>query len=319
MDFVISTDCRTGKTLQCENVNVVVYHSKCTDGFAAAYAVWAVRGDAVTFIPREHTASDKAAADIMPLLVDKHVLVVDYCFPIHVTQEIMRVAAALLVLDHHESARVDMMLLPDANKVFEMHQSGATLAYNFMHGHAMPVPRFLRYVEDYDIWNKALPNTEAFSISIRDLPFDFVAWNTAVLSTCDDAGLEAFVARGAAQVAWRDEHVRSISAAAKPCVLRGFEDVRASAINTSFSINEVAHAMLAGDTRVAVVWRAQMLPHGVKCIVSLRSHRVGHAHHVNVALIAHSFGGGGHASAAGFDCVLPFATPGNEHPPFWIV
>src|SRR6185312_14067703 len=102
-----STDC-SGTAVAPADVNVVIYHGGCWDGFGAAYAVWTVRRDAATYIPRSHSPEHKAADDILPLLVGKHVLVVDYCFPLAVTLRIMAVAASLLVLDHHATAKDDL-------------------------------------------------------------------------------------------------------------------------------------------------------------------------------------------------------------------
>jgi oligoribonuclease NrnB/cAMP/cGMP phosphodiesterase (DHH superfamily) len=318
MEFV-STDCRSGKALTPELVDVVIYHAKCTDGFAAAYVVWAARekGRGIQFVPREHTAQDKAAADIMPLLQGKHVLIVDYCFPLAVMQAMIATAASLLVLDHHESAQGNMTALPGANKVFEMRQSGATLAHNFMHGHLINVPLFLRFVEDYDIWRKALPNVEAFSVGVRALPLDFEAWHAAFSSNRTE-DLQRFIDASVAQVKWRDERVRIAAAAAKQCKIRGFESARALAVNETSWINEVADRLLASDSAdVVVVWRAQIAKDGVKCIASLRSRKaeLGAASvHINVADIASTFGGGGHATAAGFDCFVPFRS--DVEPPF---
>jgi oligoribonuclease NrnB/cAMP/cGMP phosphodiesterase (DHH superfamily) len=291
-----------------DNVNVVLYHDNCWDGFGAAWAVWFTRRDAATYIARKHTPAHKAADDILEQLVGKHVLVVDYCFPLDVTHKIMRVAASFLVLDHHVTAAADMEPLPPHNKVFTTSKSGATLAYGFMHGDAAEVPPFLRYIEDGDLWLKRLPGTDAFRIALSTLPYDFSAWEALIVH--GDLGVASMLSRGAPLLEFRDQCVASSVKAAKPCVIAGFPDVRAKVVNTSHWVSEVGSAIVSAPEedapQVAVMWSATCSTDGMRMVVSLRSRTGG----VDVAAIARAFGGGGHAAAAGFswppaECCAP--------------
>lgn len=295
-----STDC-TGVALAPRSVDTVIYHGGCWDGFAAAAVVWAVRGGAATYIPRQHTAEHKAGDDIMAGLLGKHVLVVDYCFPLDVTRRIMAAAASFLVLDHHASAEADMAALPPANKVFVPAQSGATLAYNFMHGAAAEVPRFLRYIEDGDLWTKRLPGIEAFRAALPTLPWDLAVWDGLIKG--GEASVTHLMEKGADRVAFRDERVAAAAAAATPCALLGFPGVRARVVNERNWVSEVGAAIASGaDVDVALMWWADMADDGtIQYSASLRSKAGG----TDVAAIARAFGGGGHAAAAGFKWKAP--------------
>jgi hypothetical protein len=69
----------------------------------------------------------------------RHVVVVDYCFSPSVTRELVATAASVTVLDHHASAlKAADAELADAPHVrsrlfFELRQSGATLAWDYIH------------------------------------------------------------------------------------------------------------------------------------------------------------------------------------------
>lgn len=300
-----STDC-TGVALAPSSVDTVIYHGDCWDGFAAAAVVWAVRGGAATYIPRKYMADYKACDDIIAGLAGKHVLVVDYCFPLDVTRRIIAAAASFLVLDHHISAEVDMAALPLANKVFVRAQSGATLAYNFMHGAAAEVPCFLRYIEDGDLWTKRLPGIEAFRAALSALPWDMAVWDGLIKG--GEASVAHLINKNTDRVAFRDERVAAAAAAATPCALLGFPGVRARVVNERNWVSEVgARIVSAADVDVALMWHADMADDGeIQYSASLRSKAGG----TDVSTIARAWGGGGHAAAAGFTwkAASPFST-----------
>ena len=97
----------------------------------AAFAAWLARGDKAEYIAMEHNSS--AGPPTLPPLKGRHVVVVDYCFSRQLTESIAAEAASFIVLDHHASALKDLDGLDDALKVFEMGQSGATLAWDYFH------------------------------------------------------------------------------------------------------------------------------------------------------------------------------------------
>jgi hypothetical protein len=53
-----------------------------------------------------------------------------------------------------------------------MNKSGATLAWAYFHPHE-PVPLFVAYVEDRDLWRKALPGSDDFFAVYSILPHEF--------------------------------------------------------------------------------------------------------------------------------------------------
>jgi hypothetical protein len=125
-----------GKAVSPAEVSVVFYHgSSCPDGFAAATVAWLRLGSRAEYRAAEHH-SGAAPPDV----TGKVAAVVDFCFPKNITEAmIAQTAGKFIVLDHHASAQLELEGVADANKVFEMKQSGATLAWDFFHGGEVPL------------------------------------------------------------------------------------------------------------------------------------------------------------------------------------
>jgi len=284
---LVSTDCRTGKVAaDPAATTLVVYHDDCPDGFGAAFAAWKALGDRARYVAAAHGPAAPHHLDVR----GQHVVVVDYCFPAAVTARMMAEAASFLVLDHHASAAAELAAVPDAYKVFEMRQSGATLAWNYFHG--PDVPALLRYVEDKDIWRWALRGSAEFSAAFN-APYDFKAWD-AVLAG-GDAALEELQARGAAVVAYRDSVIASHVARAVPCVMAAAPTWRGVIVNATTMASEIGNALaVRPGVDYALIWNYNYDTGAYNC--SLRSA----SDAIDVSALARTLGGGGHKRASGF-------------------
>lgn len=129
-----------------QDVTMVVAHSPCPDGFAAAYA-------AFTFNPRLKFAL--VNHDQLALLGDRvageRVLFLDIAPKAAVLAGWRMEAYA--ILDHHKTAEADLARVPEANKVFDMTRSGCALAWQYFYPDT-PMPRVFEAVEARDLWQK---------------------------------------------------------------------------------------------------------------------------------------------------------------------
>ena len=62
--------------------------------------------------------------------------------------------------------------IDDKYKVFDMNHSGAFLAWTYMYGF-INIPKCILYIEDRDLWTKALPYTEEISAYVNSLNCKF--------------------------------------------------------------------------------------------------------------------------------------------------
>jgi len=292
---IVSTDCAAARGLPSydpERTDVVVYHAKCTDGFAAAVAAHRRLGDRAAYVAADHGPDAPTGLDVR----GKHVVVVDYCFKRDVTARMAAEAASFVVLDHHVSAQAEIADLDPAKKVFQMAQSGATLAWNYFHP-GTPVPLLLRYVEDKDIWRWALRDSRAFSAGFM-ADDTFAAWGAMLDGGA--AAIDATIAKGRAILEYQDGVVKRHVESAVPCVLAAAPHFAGRLVNATTMASNIGN-VLASQPGVdyALMWFYNHENDTYVC--SLRSAR----DDVDVAAIARSLGGGGHKRASGFSYAGP--------------
>ncbi len=265
-------------TLRPEEVDLVIYHDSCTDGFGAAFAAWLARGDKAAYVPARYREPP-------PDVTGKNVLIVDFSYPRETLLEMRERARSILVLDHHKSAMQDLEGLDFVQ--FDMNCSGAMLSWAFFHPDEHP-PLIIRYIQDRDLWQWHLPDSRAFSAGFMSVPFTFSEYARYT----QDSAVQHLIAQGSAIVRYIDSEIARICKHADKRRLRVAPDLDCRVINTQVWVSEVG-ARLCESADVAVMWHMDHKTGSWR--VSLRS-RAG----VDITPIARSYGGGGHEQAAGF-------------------
>jgi oligoribonuclease NrnB/cAMP/cGMP phosphodiesterase (DHH superfamily) len=200
----------------------------------------------------------------------------------------MRAAAkSLTILDHHKTAHEALHDFQGA--VFDMKKSGARLAWEHFHPCA-PVPRLIQYIEDRDLYNWQLDETERLTAVLDTLPFTFDAWHEFYLRTEEQDSMTQILVDGHAMTLKFNALAREQVLGAEPVTVAGITGLKLNAGGRfTDKLGELMHAQ--SDT-FGMLWRIQ---DGV-LRVSFRSARGG----VDVSALAKKFGGGGHAAAASF-------------------
>ena len=260
------------------NPDVVLYHADCTDGFAAAWAIWK-RFPSATFIPVDHG---------QPPPIDctgRRVVIVDFSYPRPVLEAMEKVSAALQVLDHHVTAKEALEGLPYAH--FDLEKSGAVLAWEWTHGTSPPW--LLRYVQDKDLWTWKLPRSREISAALNSYPYEFLAWDTLKQEVLEQ--------EGQAILRYERELVKKIL---RQAVLVRFEGETVPCVQSAVLASQIGEQLSSGSP-FCVIWYDR---NGQRYF-SFRSRPEG----ADVAKIAVKYGGGGHAHAAGFSVPLGEAGP----------
>ena len=146
------------------SVNVVIYHADCTDGFGAAYSAWKQLGNRAEYYPCKHGTPP-------PDVKGKNVVILDFSYGNELTKKMIEDANNLLIIDHHKSAMVELHDV--SNTYFDMTKSGAMLAWEFFHPGKEP-PKFIKYIQDRDLWKWELDYSKEFSAAFDMVPFEFV-------------------------------------------------------------------------------------------------------------------------------------------------
>jgi oligoribonuclease NrnB/cAMP/cGMP phosphodiesterase (DHH superfamily) len=274
-----------------------IYHGGCDDGFGAAWAVRAGRGDGIEFYPGVYQKDP-------PDVTGRDVIMVDFSYKRPVMEAIARSAHSLLVLDHHKTAQVDLQDLEawaameglgaSVRVCFDMHRSGAGMAWDYFCS-IWDRPGFIDYIEDRDLWKKSLPGGDEFTIALRSYPQDFEVWDKLA-----SAGPQALIAEGKSiQRYYRlrvEELKRSAYKAYMPLAV-GFAHIMV-ANAPYFAASEVAGELAAIDG--ADFGACYFEVRAGEWQYSLRSRG-----DFDVSAVAKTFGGGGHKNAAGFTADHP--------------
>ncbi len=271
-----------------------IYHGACDDGFAAAWAVRKALGDDVEFYPGVYQREP-------PPHAGRDVIFVDFSYKRPVLDIMATTANSILILDHHKTAQEDLADLPKPPAIwtswlgaihlpkgsamvalFDMDRSGAALAWDYFVGG--PRPDFIEYIQDRDLWRKALPGGDEFTIALRSYPQDFLIWDKLI-----DAGPQMLIAEGGAIQRYYRLRVDELKRSAYAARLGGADCWISNA--PYFAASEVAGELSEQTGFGACYFEVEK----GRFQYSLRSRG-----DLDVSAIARQFGGGGHKAASGF-------------------
>ena len=269
------------------------FHAGCPDGFGAAWAVRRAWGNDADYLARGHEDPFRPSEWTGTIVV-----IVDISLENRAHRALGEVAAHVLVLDHHVSARdhfesdrtLGHALQAHGHLVgFDLERSGATLAWLHFHPR-VPTPSLLAYVEDQDLWRWKLPGSEEVNAALSSYPRRFEVWDELA-----EMPAEELARQGAPIVQANRCEVERLLRSAHPVILgsRRVEGVN-SALLRSLVGHELAKRMAFGEP-----WGLVYRLNGPRVDVSLYS--IGA---LDVSRIAREYGGGGHRNAAGFSVSL---------------
>jgi oligoribonuclease NrnB/cAMP/cGMP phosphodiesterase (DHH superfamily) len=271
----------------------LIYHAGCPDGFGAAWAAWRRWGGDARYIPRGHDDLFQAKR-----FDGETVVLADISLPNDTLRALAEVAAQIIILDHHLSAREQYDADPSVANVmsdgghvahFDLNHSGAVLAWNHFHPDE-PVPELLRYVEDQDLWNWKLPRSEQVNAAIGSYDRSFGVWNDLAERPIDELARE-----GDPVVRTNEIEVKRVLRFAHP-VRIGNE--RIEAVNALHQRATIGHE-LAKRQRFGKPWGIVYRISGERVDCSIYS-----TGDLDVSAVAASLGGGGHRNASGFSVSL---------------
>ena len=201
-----------------DQVDLLLYHAGCWDGFTAAWVAWLFRGDACEYVPVYHSEPP-------PDVTGRNVAIFDFAYKRPVLEQMAAAATSLVIVDHHKSAWADLAGLDYA--VFDMNRSGARLAFDWflgkhdswvkLQGSSGPrvnaVERLCDCVQDRDLWRWALPNSREISEAMKILPFEFGAWS----QFCQDLAFnqQGVIDTGHALLAMTKQHLQILAQTAE--------------------------------------------------------------------------------------------------------
>lgn len=267
----------------------VIYHGDCWDGFGAAYAAWKKFGNKAAYLAVQRKNAP-------PAVEGRTVYLLDFTYQGQELRKLMRQAARVTALDHHESQEKETKSTADYR--YDLRKSGVTLAWEYFHP-GKKTPLLLKYIEDMDLFRLALPRSQAVHAYLQLLPFDFRRLDKLVREFENPARRKEIIQQGTLL----NTHFQSICdrIIKDGAELVDFAGYKVYAVNAPHLFStEIGHKLYAKHPPFAIVWRKQ----GEWFRISLRG-----TGKPNLIPIARRFGGGGHRRAAAFSVPIQKGFP----------
>jgi uncharacterized protein len=244
------------------------------------------------------------------IIPGEKIFMVDFCLQPFSDMERLNDLAYLIWIDHHKTALEAYNEWTDKdykNRIIyglrEVGKAGCELTWEYCYGHAIPVPRVIKLLGAYDIWNLYADEVFEFQMGMRyeNFGLDNHFWDLTLnhVSYNPDDWINSIIATGKMVIKWEDIRTKEY------CKAYGIETFingyRAIAVNVGRA-NSQFFLSYYDPTDYDIFIYFCRLPSN-KWTVGLMANN----DYVDVGEIAKGYGGGGHRGASGFQCVdLPF-------------
>lgn len=287
------------KILDKNEINVVIYHNPCSDGFGSAFIVWHYyktnyldKLNDILFVPATFLKKDDSLNDeYLAQMTGKNILMCDFSFPYSQLIRLINVSKSFMILDHHKTAEADLKGIPSELKIFDMARSGVGITWDYFYP-GTSIPRFLAYIQDRDIWAYKLPKTSEFVTFFYEQEFDFELWEKYLLEDNVDAAIETGTAWIEYQKILIDKIIKRTSYVIQEINNKYAVVLYCNSPDLKSDIgSKVFNKYPIGD--FSAVWDYNLYKNQTS--YSLRSTN----DRFDVSAIAKMFGGGGHRNASG--------------------
>jgi len=325
-EFLTSNSMQTylaEKQFHAPNIDTVMYHANCSDGFGSAFVIWLylkeisernstevgfIELPAVTYIPCYFLkAREELNQVFLSKYQNKNIVMCDFSFRIVELLKIIMWSNSFLILDHHKTAEADLRHLLPALKVFDMKRSGVGITWDYFKPDH-PLPKFLAMIQDRDLWEYKIPETTPFVAYFYEQPQQFDLWEKYLSDTEVNTAIE----KGEQWRQYQDMIIQQLLGTVG-CVVQEIDGVMYNVLycNTSELKSDVGNRMLMTypQGHFSVIWDYDIYKN--QTLISLRSMSSVTKDPVDTSTIAKKMGGGGHKCASGVSikglcAVLPF-------------
>ncbi len=261
---------------------ICIYHNNCPDGFGSAWVIYNKFGNEFEYHGANYSDT------VIPDTTDRDVFLVDFCYNTETINHIKLFANSVTVIDHHVNAVDKLKNVDGVNTYLDLHHSGCVLTWKYFNKNE-PVPEFLKYIEDRDLWKFKLPNSKEITTAILSYEYDFDNWN--ILNA---TSIKTLISEG---IALYRKHLKDVKELIKTTKkrIRIFEYEVPIANAPYCYASDICDIMNKNEPFALSYY----VKNNDSLYVSIRSDVNGS--NIDVNEIAKKFGGGGHRNAAGFE------------------
>lgn len=157
------------KNLKPNEVDLVIYHNNCSDGFAARvliedYMTKNFPNRQVEYYPASHYTEP-------PDVNGKNVLCCDFAYNLKITNELISKSNKFLILDHHLTSMQELKKLSNKYKHFDLNESGASLVWYYYYPNKK-LSLMYEYIKARDLWID-IPMIKEFASWFFSFGFDY--------------------------------------------------------------------------------------------------------------------------------------------------
>ncbi len=259
--------------------NIVFYHKNCLDGFSA---FWVARkyfknnADYFGVEPRQ-----------LPLknFFKKTLYFLDTSLSLEEIKKLKEKENKIVIIDHHFSAQKDVRAADEY--FFELKHSGAVLAWLYFFKNK-PLPRFLAYIEDFDLWRFRLPYAKFLASFVKSLDEKLTVWTKVIKDFENPLTFKEIVRKSKILFKYEQSLIKKCLLNAQKIKVKSYEVL---GVNSLLFHSELGYFLAKRKGPFSLVWHFGK----DKIYVSLRSKG-----NFDVSKVTQEFGGGGHKKAAGF-------------------
>jgi len=271
---------------------VCIYHKNCFDGICASWVVKKKYPNA-EFIAINY-GDDNLLQNFQQdcyenANINDDYIIVDFSLPRDLMIQMWNKCKSFVVLDHHKTAQKDCEGLGFC--LFDMNESGASLAWKYFHGGELPL--LVRYVKDRDLWLWKEMDSRPVNSYIQSFPLTIESMEKLHYEfTFNGESINNIVNAGNAIERYKASRVDDICATAE---LQLIKDYKVPVVNTSVLFSEVPEKLLElyPDSKFAVYYYEKLSD-------GIRQWGARSRNDFDVSEIAKKFGGGGHRNASGW-------------------
>lgn len=293
---------KSHEILKPDEVDLVIYHRKCIDGFACILVIHLLnqynaseKPKNLQYIPVNHNNYT------IPDVKGKNVLICDFSFNYEETLEIIREAKNVLIIDHHDTSANKLKDIEPQYKIFDTNHSAAVLTWKYVFPN-IPIPLLLQYIQDRDTSRNSMEFTNEFFVWFSTIPQVFDMYekyldNNVLTKMIKNYGviyykLNSYYVNGSA------EHAKA-----------SFTMIQIENKITYYFIGYHNQTNFKSDVGNAIMSKYKNLDFSAVYSISDNTYKSKFAlrstnNSVDVSKIAELFGGGGHRNAAGL--VFPY-------------
>jgi oligoribonuclease NrnB/cAMP/cGMP phosphodiesterase (DHH superfamily) len=277
-----------GINYNLDEIDTVLYHNNCQDGFGSAWIVWRhLKGDA--------TYMGLVPDNLPPYtqFKNKYVVIMDISLPRKYLDDIKSVARNVLLIDHHNTYADELEEHP--NVVFDKEHSSIYITWRVFNPDEK-IPQFVRYIEDNDLAKYEIKKTEPFVAAIgTKLPFHHIDYFKMWDKLLNEAFVDSLIQDGIKYQEYKNYLLKRNMHIGQNMKLGGYKVLVANfgAVGLASDLgNKMSEQNPTYD--FVILWSYHSSNKEYSIMLRTRNDNI------DLSQLAKKFGGGGHPRAARF-------------------